>query len=117
MSGPLEGINELRKWGEIFVQHALLVLGESEAQAEIDSLKKELDKIIMESNKHALLLSLYGKQEFMHALMDSSHIQESYTQFGNIVNKLESMENQPESPVEVASPEHVEQPTMNVDQT
>jgi hypothetical protein len=90
---------------------------ESEAQAEIDSLKKELDKIIMESNKHALLLNLYGKQEFMHALMDSSHIQESYTQFGNIVNKLESMENQPESPVEVASPEHVEQPTMNVDQT
>jgi hypothetical protein len=31
MSGPLEGINELRKWGEIFVEHALLVLGESEA--------------------------------------------------------------------------------------
>jgi hypothetical protein len=37
----------LREWGKIFVEHALLVLGESEAQAEITALQKELDLLTM----------------------------------------------------------------------
>jgi len=74
ISGAFSEVNQFKEWGNLFVAHALLVLGESEAQAEINALQKELDNLIMEKNRHAILTSLFQKEEFMHALTDTTHI-------------------------------------------
>ena len=51
--GAFSEVNQFKECGNLFVAHALLVLGESEAQAEINALQKELDNLIMEKYKRA----------------------------------------------------------------
>lgn len=59
ISGEFEDVNNFKAWGKTFVEHALLVLGESEAQAEINKLQAILDKLVMEKNKHSILTGLF----------------------------------------------------------
>lgn len=108
ISGSLQDVNNFREWGVLFVAHALLVLGESEAQAEINELQAKLDKLIMMKNKHSILTGLFQKEGFMNALTDTNHITESANTFAAIANKPQ---NEPESP-EVASPMQAD-PTLN----
>ena len=47
-SGDLSSLNALKEWGAIFVRHAEMVLGESEAQKEIEKHEKEVLDLSMQ---------------------------------------------------------------------
>jgi hypothetical protein len=47
-TGDLKSLNALKEWGAIFVEHATMVLGESEAQKEIETHEKEVLNLSMQ---------------------------------------------------------------------
>ena len=61
-------MNAFKEWGALFVEHANLVLGVSEADKKIATYTKEVNDLGLEKEKHDLMIDLFNNEEYMAAL-------------------------------------------------